>query len=118
MLDYGFSNFSYEQFAKKGDVLKQINVNKGIDSTLNIIYGETAGALVKKDENTNIEEIVNINSNISAPISEGQKLGEINYMLNGGNVGKVDLVAQKSIKKISVGTMTSKVVHNWFTVLR
>ena len=118
LLDYGFSNFSYEQFAKKGDILKQINVDKGIDPTLNIVYEENAGALIKKGENKNIEEIVNIDSNIFAPISEGQKLGEIQYTLNGENVGKVDLVAQKSIKKISVGTMTAKIVMNWFKLLR
>ena len=118
LLDYGFNNFSYEQFATKGDVLKTVNVNKGVESTLNIIYEENAGALIKKGENKDIEEIINIDNNISAPILEGQKIGEINYMLNGENVGKVDLVAQNSIKKIGVGTITAKIVYNWFKVLR
>lgn len=118
LLDYGFSNFEYEQFAKKGDVLKSVNVNKGINSTLNIVYGENAGALIKKGENKDVEEVVNIDNNICSPISEGQKLGEITYMLNGEKVGKVDLVAQNSVKKISVGTMTAKIVLNWFRVLR
>ena len=118
LLDYGFSNYAYEQFAKKGDILKKANVNKGIDSTVNIVYEKDAGALVKKGKNSNIEEIVNLDSNISAPISQGQKLGELNYMLNGENVGKVDLVSQNTVKKISVGTMTSKIVYSWFNVLR
>ena len=73
LLDYGFSNYSYKEFAKAGDCLKQINVNKGIDSYINLVYEENAGALIKKGEDKNIEEIINLNDNISAPIAKGQK---------------------------------------------
>ena len=36
LLDYGFSKFSFKQFAKKGDIVNTINVNKGVKSTVNL----------------------------------------------------------------------------------
>ena len=38
LLNYGFNNFSFKQFAKKGDVLKQVKVNKGVLETVNCVY--------------------------------------------------------------------------------
>lgn len=118
LLDYGFSNYAYKEFAKKGDVLNSVNVFKGIDPYVNITYKDNAGALIKKGEEKNIEEIINLEENIYAPVTIGQKIGEIKYMLNGETVGQVDLVAQNSVEKIGVGPMIKKVLSNWYRLLR
>lgn len=118
LLDYGFSNYSYQQFGNKGDVLKSVTVYKGIESTVNIVYKENAGALVKKGENNDVEEIVNLEENICAPIIKGQKLGEIKYMINENPIGSVDLVAQDNVDKIGIGNMTKKIISSWFRLLR
>ena len=118
LLDYGFSNYSYKEFAKAGDCLKQINVNKGIDSYINLVYEENAGALIKKGEDKNIEEIINLNDNISAPIAKGQKIGEVLYTLNGTTVGKVNIISETNVKKIGVSNMLDKLFFKWFRVLR
>ena len=118
LLDYGFSNYSYKQFATKGEFLKKENIYKGIEPTIDVVYDSNAGALVKKGKENNIEEIVSIDNNIYAPISKGQKVGEITYTLNGENVGKVDLISDTEVKKINLHTMCEKVFLNWFRVLR
>jgi len=118
LLDYGFSNYSYKQFAQAGDVLKQVNIYKGVSSNVNLIYEDNAGTLIKKGEDKNVEEILTIQENISAPISKGQKLGEISYVLNGETIGKANLVAQSDIKKIGILNMTEKIFFSWFRVLR
>ena len=43
LLDYGFSKFSFKQFAKKGDIVNTINVNKGVKSTVNVEFEENSG---------------------------------------------------------------------------
>lgn len=118
LLDYGFSNYSYKQFAKAGDILKSINVNKGVATSVNVVYEQNAGALLKKGEDKNIEEIISIQENISAPISKGQVIGEISYVLNGETVGKVNLIAETSVKKISVSSMVENLFFTWFRILR
>ena len=102
LLDYGFSTYTYKQFANAGDVLKNVEINKGVNSSLNLVYEENAGTLIKKGEDKNIEEILTIENNISAPISKGQRLGQISYNLNGSTISSVNLVAQNDIKKIGV----------------
>lgn len=37
LLDYGFSNFSYTNLGKKGDIIKEVPVNKGIDKNVNLV---------------------------------------------------------------------------------
>ena len=118
LLDYGFNNYSYIQFANKGDVFKSINVGKGIDSTVDVIYENNAGALIKKGDSSNIEQILTIDENIVAPISENQQLGKITYILNNEAVGEVKLVSQSNIEKLNIASEVSKVIFIWFNILR
>lgn len=118
LLDYGFSNYSYKSFANSGDVLKSLYVGKGISSNVNVVYESNTGTLLKKGEDKNIEEIINIPDTISAPVSKGQKLGEVSYVLNGETVGKTNLIAESDVKKVGIGTFMERILFSWFNVLR
>lgn len=118
LLDYGFSNYSYKEFAKSGEILKAIKVNKGVSSTVNVIYEQDSGTLLKKGEEKNVEEVLTISDNISAPIYKGQKLGEISYVINGETVGTTNLVAENDVKKFGIGSRTERLLSSWFKLLR
>ncbi|NLC87373.1 MAG: D-alanyl-D-alanine carboxypeptidase [Clostridiaceae bacterium] len=118
LLDYGFSNYSYVSFAKKDTILKNINISKGVNPFVNLVYECDSGALLKKGAENEIEQIVNIYDNIKAPISKGQKLGEINYLLNGENIGNTALVSDIEIKKITLSNMYEHILFDWFYLLR
>ena len=81
LLDYGFSNYEYKQLAKKGDVLKSVDVTKGVEENLNLIVENDVGILLKKGQDNDVEQTIELNENISAPIQEEQKLGEIVFKL-------------------------------------
>ncbi len=81
LLDYGFSNYEYKQLAKKGDVLKSVEVTKGVEENLNLIVKNDVGILLKKGQDKDVVQTVELNENISAPIQEEQKLGEIVFKL-------------------------------------
>lgn len=85
LLDYGFNTFSFKQFGKKGDVVKNVLVNKGVKSNVDAIYEQNAGTLLEKGNDKNIEQNLTLENNISAPITEGQKLGEVSFSLNRRN---------------------------------
>lgn len=118
LLDYGFSNYSYKEFAKSGDTLYKVNVSKGVESNVDAIFKDNAGALVKKGETSNIEQNVNLDENISAPIMKGQKLGEVTYSLNGEILNTIDIISDEEIKKINPSTIMEKLFFTWFRVLR
>ena len=85
LLDYGFNNFTYKEFAKKGDLIQTIPINKGTKSSLDLILESDCGILIGKGKDSQVEQIINIDENISAPIKAGQKLGEIKFVLDRKN---------------------------------
>ena len=118
LLDYGFSNYQYKELASKGTILKEASVTKGVNTSVNLVTESNVGVLLKKGEDKNIEQTVNIEENIVAPISAGQKVGEIIYTLNGKEVGKTNVVAETTVEKKTFFNITSYVYQNWFSMFR
>lgn len=118
LLDYGFSNFEYLKYAHKGDVAKQLLVNKGTTDMVEVIFESDAGSLIPKGQSANIVTTVSLPETINAPINKGEKLGEVIFSLNNETLGTVNLVANNTVKKLNIGNMVALVVEKWFTLLR
>ena len=118
LLDYGFNTFSYKEFGKKGDVIKTINVNKGIKNTVEAVLEEDSGTLIKKGDDKNVEQTLNLEDTISAPIKKGQKLGEISFTLNGELLSSVNIVANEDVEKNNLFTIMKKTYYSWINLLR
>ena len=115
LLDYGFSNYSYKTFAQKGNTIKEIPISKGVSSSVSAVLSSDAGVLLKKGEESNIVQNVNLPEEITAPINEGDKLGEISYSLNGEIIAKIDIVAKNSVAKIDLPHMLQYVFNSWIS---
>lgn len=118
LLDYGFNNYSYKEFGKQGDVVQSISVSKGLHPEVEACLEESSFVLVKKEKLTQIEQEVVLENNINAPVSAGQKLGEVHLTSNGERISSVNLVAKNEVKKLSFWSMTSFVAERWFNLLR
>ena len=118
LLDYGFSNYQYKDLATRGTVLKEADVTKGVTSKVNLVLESDVGLLLKKGKDKNIEQTINLEENISAPVAQGQKVGEIVYTLNGVEVGRTNIVAESSVEKKTFFSIASYLYRNWFTMLR
>ena len=118
LLDYGFNTFSFKQFGQKGDVVKNVSVNKGVKSNVDVVYEQNAGTLMEKGNDKNVEQKLQLEDNISAPISAGQKIGEAQFMLNGEVLSSVNIVAKDNIDQINLFTMSKRVIYKWVDLLR
>ncbi len=118
LLDYGFSNYEYKKLANKGDTVKEIAVNKGVESKVNTVLETDSGILITKGQDKNIEQVIDIPEIVSSPIVQNQILGSITYTLNGEEIGKVNIVAEKSVDKISTFSMIEYVYGKWFSLFR
>ena len=118
LLDYGFNNFSFKQFGEQGDTVKTLEVTKGVNSTVDVIFEKDAGILLEKGKSTNVEQIINLDDNVFAPITAGQKIGEANFVLDSETLASVNLVAKNSVEKINLFTMTKTIVYDWINLLR
>ena len=118
LLDYGFSNYQYKKFSQANENVMTIAVDKGIVSEVNVRYLETTGKVMNKKDEINIEQEVIIDERVQAPITEGQKLGEVNFKLNGEVVGTATLVANEGVDKINFLNMGKKILCKWFYLFR
>lgn len=118
LLDYGFNNFQYKKLANKGDVVKSITVNKGIETTVNGILENDSGVLIQKGQDKNIQQVMELPESLQAPITQGQTIGNITYTLDGKEIGKVNIVAEKTIEKNSAFNMLESIYSKWFSLLR
>lgn len=100
LLDYGFSNYSYKELAKKGEAVQSVFVEKGIETTVQAVYEKDAGKLIKKGQGNKIEQSVEMNDNIMAPIYQGDVIGKVIFSESGNTIETVNLVADKDIAKI------------------
>lgn len=118
LLDYGFSKFSFKSFGNKGDVIKTVDVYKGVKSSVNVVLKDNAGTLIEKGKENQISQTVEINDSICAPIKSGDKLGQVTFSLDGSELASVDLIASNDVDKINLFTMSKSVIYNWINLLR
>lgn len=118
LLDYGFSNYSYKEFAKQGESIKTVKVNKGIKSTVEAVVERNTGTLIRKGQEKEISQDVKLEDNIYAPICKGQKLGEITYSIQNKVVDNVNIIAKENVEKITLWNMIKEIFYEWFCLLR
>ena len=58
---------------------------------------------------------MNLPDSISAPIKEGDKLGEISYSLKNETIATIDIVAKDSVDKIDFPNMIKYVFKSWIS---
>ena len=118
LLDYGFSNFEYLKYSNKGDLAKEILVNKGTLNSLEIVFENNAGSIIPKGQSANIVTTVSLPEILEAPVYKGDVVGKVVFSLNDEVLGSVNLVANDTVKKLNLGNMLAHVVESWFTLLR
>ncbi len=115
LLDYGFANCSLFIDDHKELTIEPVKVKKGLEET---VEGKPNGEFHYLClTNTNPDEIkkeITMVEEITAPIEEGSKLGEIVYTYNGKKIGSIDIVAVKQVKEAKFKDYLGKVIQKFF----
>ncbi|MBR2704515.1 MAG: D-alanyl-D-alanine carboxypeptidase [Clostridia bacterium] len=118
LLDYGFNNYTSYQLSTENEIVKNISISQGVEKNINGVYSSTNNIMLQKGSESKITQEINIPDKLTAPVSQGEKIGEINYCLDGNIISTVDVVSDKSIKKIGFVNMSTYLIKQWFTLLR
>ena len=118
LLDYGFGHFSFKSFGNKGDLIKNINVSKGVKSQIDIVLENNSGALIEKGKDSQITQTITLPDSVSAPVHSGQKIGEATFTLNGKTLATTNLIAKNNVEKLNPFTMSKSIIYNWINLLR
>lgn len=114
LMDYGFANYESTQVNNKNEMIRQIEVKKGMKLLVGGIYGDDVKLLLKKGEKGNIERELSIDSQLTAPVKAGQKVGEVIYTINGKEVGRAAVISDRSVEKASFIKLFARMVVQWF----
>ncbi len=100
LLDYGFANCSIFKDKNEDLVVNPIPVKQGIaDSVGYRVNDEFSYVCLKGTNPADIKKEITLVENITAPITENFKVGEITYKLNGKKIGSIDIVSAENIDK-------------------
>ncbi len=112
LLDYGFNNFKKVNLLEKGKVYRNIKVENAEDIYgLDLVTTNSLSCIVPKaSDRQNVKEIPHISENVTAPVNKDDIMGYVEFVKNDVSIGKVDLVAARSIEpKPEPVTLASKI---------
>lgn len=100
LLDYGFASYKNINVAKAGETIREVNVDKGNHMKINAVVTSDCNILAPKgQDNETLEKVINLPKTLSAPISKGQKIGELVLYKNGTEAGKYSLYSDRDVTK-------------------
>ena len=114
LLDYGFANYEVKRGIEKGNIVGQICVYKGTDEYTDVLCGENFRYLAKKGDNSEIENEVILDEGVMAPLSAGTKVGEIIYLKDNTEIGRVDAVLKNDVSRMKLSDSIWKIFTNFF----
>ena len=118
LLDYGFNNFEYYSCTNTNDILKDVFVEKGTAKSAKVSFSREANILIPKGQTVNISTTVILPDSVSAPVTKGDKLGEVVFKLGEDTLASIDLISNDTVKKINFVNMLEHVSKSWFNLLR
>jgi D-alanyl-D-alanine carboxypeptidase (penicillin-binding protein 5/6) len=97
LLTYGFRFFETRQLFASGESLKTVRVWKGESEELKLGLHEDLLITFPRGQYDKLKAHMNIDEQIMAPISEGEKLGSVNVTLGGDELASRDLIALDNV---------------------
>lgn len=106
LLDHGFANYECRKLSLN-DTLEPIAVVGGMQDTVKLLCDQSASLTVPKGEGEAIEQSISLPEHISAPVSKGDRVGELSFSLNSESIAKFDITAAENVEKKSFGSILS-----------
>lgn len=115
LLNYGFSGYSVKKYVEKGEPMGMVPVSKGKEKQVALEAADEFSMLKEKTNQQEAEREVKFSEKICAPVNEGDKLGQIDFILDGKVIKTVDIVASAGVEKKSLAMMFVDLIYSWVT---
>ena len=118
LLDYGFANYASVSVSKKGETVQTAEIAKSKQGKTDLIIENDCNILVNKADKDKIEKEILIDDVIEAPLEYLQKVGTINYKLNGEIVEQCNIVSASKVEAKKWDDFFAEVSGLWLRVGR
>lgn len=110
LLDYGFANYSVVRVETPAEALADVTVVHGAADSVKPVFDVPRSFLLKKGQEQQIEQKVELPESIEAPVEEGQVIGKVRVYLSGGEIGEYDIVAGEAVERMNFFTALKKIL--------
>ena len=100
MLDYGFANYALTEYTPEQ---LTVPVQLGQQATVSAIPGGDTRLLIDKSQRNDIHYQVELEESVSAPVSQGQKIGTLSIRAGDQILAQIPLVAQTPVLRKTWG---------------
>ena len=108
LLDYGFANYAIAGSLLTPEELTPISVVKGKAPQVEIGVSDDFHVLVSKSKINSIEKHITLPDTVEGPVHVGDKVGEVEFMIDGNPIGGTDIIAKTEVKRVSPWDMMKK----------
>ena len=130
LYEWAFSNFVYQTVVEESEICKEIDVEQGEETRLQLVTAdsyatllprELAEAMAEGDSGPLQRKITMLYDEIVAPVTKGELMGEMEVIYQGETIATINLVAAKSIERSQVAYIMDRakslVDTSWFVPL-
>ena len=103
MLDYGFSNYALVSPEVPQDAVVPVKLGKS--ETVRAVPSQMDAILIDKAQRSSVNTQVELEEQVSAPVSRGQRLGTLTVRAGEQVLAQIPLVAEETVEKLSWGDL-------------
>ena len=110
MLDYGFANFAIIS-PDLTDSPSEVPVTLGKERSVQARLGADTGMLIDKAQRGSVTTEVTLEEGVTAPVSQGQRLGTMTVKAGEQILAEIPLVASECVERLSWGDLFVRVLR-------
>ena len=128
LIEYTFQNYEYLNISDlidenlnnwKEENFNNFNIKKGVSNNIEIYYQKPNFSVIpiKKADKNNIEVIINIDTNLTAPVYENSEIGNLYILCNGEEVFTTNILSPTYIPKKNISNYYLDFFKNYSSLL-
>jgi D-alanyl-D-alanine carboxypeptidase (penicillin-binding protein 5/6) len=109
MLDHGFASYALAQpeLPEKMEVI----VKLGAQESVQAVPARQQAILLQKAQKGSLSTQVELEEEVTAPVSKGQRLGTLTVTAGGQTLAQIPLVAEEAVPRLTFGQIFLKILR-------
>ncbi len=117
LFEYGFANFSSLKIVREGQIMKRnVAVKGGVEPTVDVVSSEDVVMLLEKGEEGKITTDVVFNSELTAPLTAGEEIGQVQVKKDGETILSVPLTVKESVQSSTLMYYFEQIISDWLKI--
>ena len=118
LLNLGFGSYKTVPINKKGDVIQNVQIDKGKKNNIDVIAKEDIAILMNRKQEEVVNHRVDLPEMLQAPLTKGQVVGKVEVLKGEEVVKTVDLIVNEDVEKAGLFTLMGRMFKHMLERVR